>query len=78
MLLGQTKTRRHIKSLKRIHFADVEGEVQFLLLRLAKQHAKREGVAEQLKAENPMEWVQKMNNIRNRAKEIINTNLIDI
>lgn len=44
--------------------------------RLIKQMAEREGVTEQLKAQNQMEWVGKMNNIANRAREIINTKLI--
>ena len=46
--------------------------------RLVKQIAEREGVTEQLKADNQMEWVARMNNIRNRAIEIINTELIYI
>ena len=41
-----------------------------------KQIAEREGVTEQLKANNQIEWVQRMNNIRNRATEIVNTELI--
>ena len=62
----------------RSHLADVEEEAQSLFLRLVKQYAEREGVTEQLKAENQMEWVGRMNNIRNRAtvitgKEIIYT-----
>ena len=56
--------------------ADVEEEAQTLFLRLVKQYAEREGVTEQLKAENPMEWVQKMNNIRNRAAETVYADLI--
>ena len=58
------------------HLADVEEEAQLLFLRLVKEYAEREGVTEQLKAENPMEWVQKMNNIRNRAAESVCTDLI--
>lgn len=38
--------------------------------------AEREGITEQLKAENQMEWVVQMNNIHNRATEVINTDLI--
>lgn len=41
-----------------------------------KQMAEREGVVEQLKADNQMEWVGRMNNIRNRAVEIVNAELI--
>ena len=46
--------------------------------RLVKQMAEREDVTETLKAENPLEWVRLMNNIRNRATEIVTTNLIYI
>ena len=44
--------------------------------RLVKQMAEREGVTEQLKAANSMEWVWKMNSIRNRAVEITSSELI--
>ena len=44
--------------------------------RLVKQMAEREGVTEQLKAANSMEWVRRMNNIRNRAVENTNSELI--
>lgn len=57
----------------RSHLADVEEEAQSLFLRLIKEYAEREGVTEQLKTENPTEWVQKMNNIRNRAPETVCT-----
>ena len=60
----------------RSHLADVEEEAQSLFLRLVKQYAEREGVTEQLKAENPMEWVRRMNNIRNRVTEVIQKELI--
>lgn len=60
----------------RFHLADVEKEAQSLFLRLVKEYAEREGVTEQLKAENPMEWGQKMNNIRNRAAETVYADLI--
>ena len=58
------------------HLTDVEQEAQNLFLRLVKEYAEREGVTEQLKAENPTEWVQKMNNIRNRAAETVCADLI--
>lgn len=45
---------------------------------LVKQMADSESVTEQIKANNQLEWVQKMNNISTRAKEIINTELIYI
>ena len=44
--------------------------------RLVKQLAEKEGITEQLKAEDQMEWVQCMNNIRNRAEEIVNAEVI--
>ena len=53
---------------------DLDAEVMFN--RLVKQMAEREGVTEQLKAANQMDWVGKMNNIRQRATEIVNTELI--
>ena len=58
------------------HLADIEEEAQSLFLRLVKEYAEREGVTEQLKVENPMEWVQKMNNIRNRVAETVCADLI--
>ena len=58
------------------HLADVEEEAQTLFLQLVKQYAEREGVTERLKAENPTEWVQKMNNIRSRAAETVCADLI--
>ena len=58
------------------HIADVEEKAQTLFLRLVKQYAEREGVTEQLKAENPMEWGQKLNNIRNRVAETVCADLI--
>lgn len=58
------------------HLADIEEEAQTLFLRLVKEYAEREGVTEQLKAENPTEWVQKMNNICSRAAETVYADLI--
>ena len=43
---------------------------------IVKQLAEQENVTEQLKASDMMLWVQKMNNIRNRAMEIVNAELI--
>lgn len=58
------------------HLADVEEEAQELLFRLAKEYAEREGVSEQLKAENSMEWVRKMNEIKARVMEIVMERII--
>ena len=49
-----------------------------MFFRLVKQLAEKEGVTEQLKAENQMLWVKRMNNIRNRATEIVNAELINV
>ena len=58
------------------HLADTEEQVQQLFLRLVNELAKKEGVTEQLKATDQMKWVQRMNNIRNRATEFVNSALI--
>lgn len=60
------------------HLADVEDEAQTLFLRLVKKYAGKEGVTEQLKAENPMKWVRMMNNIRERVNEVVNAEMIFI
>ena len=58
------------------HLAEIDRQVEEIFFRLIKQMANREGVTEQLKAENQMEWVRRMNNIRNIAAEIVNHELI--
>ena len=58
------------------HLADIDKQAEDILFRLVKQMAEREGVAEKLKAENQMEWVAQMNNIRDRATEIVNHDII--
>ena len=58
------------------HLADTEEQAQRLFLRLVKEYAEKEGVTEQLKATDQMAWVRKMNNIRERVREIINKDLI--
>lgn len=58
------------------YLADIDEQAEDLFFRLVKQIAEREGVTEQLKAENQIEWVGRMNNIRSRAAEIVNANLI--
>lgn len=60
----------------RSHLADVEEEARSLFLRLVKQYAEREGVTGQLKAENPMKWVYRINNIRERVNEVVNAEMI--
>ena len=58
------------------HLADTEEQAQQLFLLLVKEYAEKEAVTEQLKAANPMVWVRQMNNIRNRATEIVNNEVI--
>lgn len=58
------------------HLAGAEEEAQSFFLRLIKEYAEQEGLTEQMKAENPTEWVQKMNNIRSRAAESVCAYLI--
>lgn len=58
------------------YLADIDRQAEEMFSRLAKQLAKAEGVTEQLKADNQMEWVRRMNNIRSRAMEIVNSELI--
>jgi hypothetical protein len=58
------------------YLADIDEQAEGMFFRLVKQMAEREGVTEQLKVENQMEWVGRMNNIRNRAMEIVNEEII--
>ena len=55
---------------------DIEQQATAMFLRLVKELAEKENVTEELKATDQMLWVQKMNNIRNRATEIVNSELI--
>ena len=84
--------KRHLRYLKNHHpirytnlltscrltayLADIDEEATEMFDRLMKQLAKQEGVTEKLKAANQMQWVRKMNNIRNRAEEIVNHEII--
>ncbi len=60
------------------YLADIDKQAEEMFSRLVEQMAELEGVTEQLKSENQMEWVGRMNNIRNRSLEVINTDLIFI
>ena len=60
------------------YLAGIDRQAEEMFLRLVKQLAEAEGVTEQFKADNQMEWVCRMNNIRNRAMEIVNSELIYI
>ena len=84
--------QRHLRYLKEYHrltytnlltsgrlneyLAEIDKQAKDMFLRLIKQMSEREGVTEQLKTENQMEWVGRMNNIRSRAVEIVNAELI--
>ena len=58
------------------YLANIDAQAEDMFLRLVEQIANREGVTEQLKAENQIEWIGRMNNIRSRAMEIVNAELI--
>ena len=58
------------------HLADVEEQAQDLFSRLVKEYAEKEVITEQLKATNQMKWVQKMNNIRERVMEMVNSEIL--
>ena len=58
------------------YLADIDKQAEDVLSRLVKQMAEREGVTEKLKADNQMEWVARMNNIRSKATEIVNHDII--
>ena len=84
--------QRHIRYLKQYHkvfymnlltsgklnnyLADIDNQAEEMFSRLVKQLAEKENVTEKLKAENQMMWVQKMNIIRSRVIEVVNTYLI--
>lgn len=80
---------RYIKQHKRVFYAnlltscklnsyiaDIDEQAENMFSRLVKDLAEKENVTEKLKAEYQMLWVQKMNNIRNRATEVVNADLI--
>ena len=84
-----TRHRKYLKSNHRVlyynlltscklnnYLADVEKRAQTLFEQTVKSIAKQEQITEKLKAENMMLWVRKMNNIRNRATEIVNEQVI--
>ena len=85
----ETRHKRYLKSNHRIlyynlltscklnnYLADIDKRAQILFNWTVKSLAEQEQVTEKLKAENMMLWVQKMNNIRNRATEIVNEQVI--
>lgn len=58
------------------YLADLNEQAESMFLDLAKQMAEREGVTELLKTQDEMQWVQRMNSIRDWATEIVNNDLI--
>ena len=58
------------------HLSEADQRAQDMFFRLADEMAKREGITEQLKAADQMEWIRRMNNIQNRATEIVNAEII--
>ena len=84
--------QRHLRYLKEHHrvlyanlltsgelnayLADIDRQAEELFLRLVKQMADAEGITETLKASDQMEWVRRMNSVRSRATEIVNSDLI--
>ena len=58
------------------YLADIEEQAQTMFSQLVKLLAEKENVSEKLKLDNPMLWVRKMNNIRNRAMDIVNSEVI--
>ena len=80
---------RYLKEHRRVRYAnlltsgklngylvDIDRQAEEMFERLVKQMAEREGVTEQLKVANSMEWVRKLSSIRNRAVEITSSELI--
>ena len=69
--------QRHLQYIKQNRkVSDIDKQAEEMFFRLVKQIAEHEGVTEKLKADNQMKWVAQMNNIRSRAKEVINNELI--
>ena len=58
------------------YLADIDEQATDMMFRLVEQMANKEGVTEQLKAENPMLWIGRMNEIQARAREIVNAEII--
>ena len=58
------------------YLADINEQAEDMFFRLVNQMAKSEGTTEQLKANNQMAWVNRMNNIRNKVTEIVNAEII--
>lgn len=81
--------KRYLKQTHKVHYynlltsgklnlylVEIDKQAQNLFSRLVKDLAEKENVTEKLKSDSPILWVQKMNNIRNRATEIVNEQVI--
>lgn len=84
--------QRHLRYIKQYHkvrytnlltsgklngyLADIDKQAEDMFFRLVKQMAECEGATEKLKEDNQMEWIARMNNIRSRATEIVNHDII--
>ena len=60
------------------YLASIDEQAEDMFFRLVKEYADRQGVTEQLKAENQLLWVGRMNNIRSCVREIVNSEMIYI
>ena len=60
------------------HLTEIDQQAEEMFSQLVKHLAQQEGITEQLKAENQMEWVGRMNSIRSRAEEVVYSELIYI
>ena len=69
-------TELHITGKLNNYLADLNEQAEDMFFRLVKQMADREDVTEQLKVQDQMLWVQRMNSIRDRATEVVNNDLI--
>ena len=58
------------------YLADIEEQAEAMFLQLVKSLAEKENVTEKLKVDNPMLWVQKMNNIRKRVTETVYSDVV--
>lgn len=58
------------------YLVDVDKQAEDMFLRLVKEYADRQGVTEQLKAENTHEWIGRMNNIQACVREVVNNEVI--
>ena len=58
------------------YLASVDEQAEDMFSRLVKEYTDRQGVTEQLKAENQLLWIQKINNIQSCVREVVNSEMI--